>query len=192
MKSSFPWIAAAHLLVSGPVSALADDETTVLGIPLQAQQQLPVVTTQWGDGVIFPPVFGPRLLAQCSRATLGAGSGYWLVPRADIEIVESVVAAYVNKKTTEVSVTDLQSYQRQYVGVMRANKKSIYVSFIPSAATGEEWRSVPFQQCHSGPSFFGAEVDMESQSVTHLAVDSQGPIRIETIQLPPVEAPSVR
>lgn len=154
---------------------------------LTVREPLPLVQTQWGDGVILPAVFGDALARPCSRESLGLGDSYWQPTESDVERAEQIVSAYMGEHGLDAREVhtwpdqpmpsawpDLKHYQRQYVGVIRGTNRTIYASFVPAAEarSDEYWRRRPFQMCDGGSSHFGVETDLTTSSVLHVAFDT--------------------
>ena len=66
----------------------------------------------------------------------------------------------------------------QYLGIVRDGKKFVYASYHPIREEDEEigldWNE-PVSICHGGPNYFGAEYDIETGEVTHLAFNDWSP-----------------
>lgn len=154
---------------------------------LTVREPLPFVRTRWGDGVIFPAAFGDGLLRPCSRESLGSGDAYWQPTEEDVKRAEEILSEYVSEHGLDApevhtspdqpmpdSWPDLKHFQRQYVGVVRDNHKTIYASFAPAeeVRSDPDWRRRPFQMCDGGADYFGVETDLTSSAVLHIAFDT--------------------
>ena len=73
------------------------------------------------------------------------------------------------------AVNDLSSSKRQYLGLLRGEKRAIYVNIFPyhPVATAD-WATEPVIVCDGGASFFGAEFDVVSRQFTHVAYNGIG------------------
>ena len=65
---------------------------------------------------------------------------------------------------------------RQYVGIVRGGKRFLYGNFAPGwiEQYTPERRERPITLCDGGPSFFGAEYDVEMDAISHLAFNGTG------------------
>src|SRR5262245_51941905 len=126
MRQQHPGVllVAAACLMALSMASTGQELKTVNRLPVVAEP-LPLKTTKWGEGVIFPPAFGPAFMNQCSRSTPGKADAYWMPEQADVEKAESVFASYrgTNSPGRELVAEwpDLHAYHRQYVGVLRGN-----------------------------------------------------------------------
>jgi hypothetical protein len=70
---------------------------------------------------------------------------------------------------------DIASYKRQYVGIIRGDRRSIYVNFFTyHPVATPDWTTEPVVVCDGGAQFFGAEFDMSSRQFTHVAYNGVG------------------
>jgi hypothetical protein len=143
----------------------------------------------WGFGVrsaeparaILPGSAANALLKQCSRAVPQRGEGTWQPTAADIDRMEALLPAALAKapQARELDAARmLNSWRRQYVGIVRNGKRFLYGNFFPRNDPQEhlDWRSRPIIVCDGGPAFFGAELDVAARRLTHLAFNgSPGP-----------------
>ena len=154
---------------------------------LAVRDPLPVVQTRWGEGVILPAVFGDALVRPCSRESMGLGDSYWQPTERDVYEAEQIVSAYMSEHGLDASEVhtwpnqpmpetwpDLKQFQRQYVGVIRGTKRTLYASFVPAAEarSDENWRRRPFARCDGGSDHFGIETDLTTSKVLHVAFDT--------------------
>jgi hypothetical protein len=114
------------------------------------------------------------LLKQCSRAVPARGQSSWQPSLADISRLEKALPATLAKapQARELNIPRvLQSWRRQYVGIVRGGKRFLYANFFPVNDPGEHpgWRSRPVVVCDGGPAFFGAEMEIGTGRMTHLA-----------------------
>lgn len=187
----------ASLLIALPLIGFAEDAakpvpSPILGVSAEAShaeeirvvappgtgvsEPLAIVHTASGDGVVVPPSWGDKLLEPCSRSTLGKGDEYWQPELSDVAAME---VAFANHRRQEPAPEKLGawpevlSYGRQYVGVTRGDRRTVYASFIPAESLQDDWwRRKPWQLCDGGPRYFGVEVELEPASVQQIAFDS--------------------
>lgn len=121
------------------------------------------------------------LLKQCSRAVPQPGEATWPPTAADIGRMEALLPVALAKapQGRELDAARvLSSWRRQYVGIVRKGKRYIYGNFFPQQDPQEHlgWRTRPIIVCDGGPVFFGAEMDVAAQRLSHLAFNgSLGP-----------------
>ncbi|MDG2532912.1 hypothetical protein P6144_04585 [Sphingomonas sp. HITSZ_GF] len=146
-----------------PVAALL---LALLAVPAVSQD----------DGVvIFAPDKTAAMLVQCSRATPKAGESGWTPGMGDIARMEAKLPAalrlmrpdpFLRKELEAVP----RGWLRQYVGIIRGGKRYIYGSYAPDTPGHRSyWRTQPIDICDGGPTNFGAEYDVESDAIDHLA-----------------------
>ncbi|MEO5937551.1 MAG: hypothetical protein ABIQ43_00915 [Sphingomonas sp.] len=69
-----------------------------------------------------------------------------------------------------------KGFGRQYVGVTRGGRRFIYGNFFPFLTMDEfkYWRRELVLVCDGGRAFFGAEFDVASMKITHIAFNGPG------------------
>ena len=143
---------------------------------LAVKDPLPLVRLARGEAVIFPAAFGDSFLHQCSRSTLGKGDSYWVPDASEVEKAESIFRKYAKKNQPTAELLrqwpDLRVYRRQYIGVVRGDRKTLYANFFPASENvGGEWRQQPLQLCDGGPAYFGVETHLETSMILHIDFD---------------------
>jgi hypothetical protein len=151
-------------------------EIVTLNRRIMVKDPLPLVPLPRGEGVIFPAAFGQYFTSQCSRSTLGTGDSYWVPETSDVEKAEKIFQAYSRRNRPKAERLerwpDLRGYRRQYIGVVRGEKKTLYANFLPAFENlGEDWRQRPLQLCDGGPSYFGVETDLQESLIVHIDFD---------------------
>ncbi|HEU0098726.1 MAG TPA: hypothetical protein VFQ67_08105 [Allosphingosinicella sp.] len=127
-----------------------------------------------GGFVVLPADVAAALYRQCSRSSPPPPEGWWQPEAEDLARFEAALPAAA-AAAREGPALDLSrfatEYHRQYVGTLRAGRRLIYGNFYQAglAAPGRNWRREPTIACDGAPSFFGAEYDVESGTITHLA-----------------------
>jgi hypothetical protein len=143
------------------------------------------------DAFVLSGQDAKSLLSQCSRAVPAKADSLFEPDAADIARMEAGLGQAVVHRDTIPPGTDgravpmpgnmdmtkaPQGWARQYVGVVRGGHEFIYGNYFPAS----ELRNMrtysnmdPARQalvvCDGGPTFFGAEFDIESGRFTHLA-----------------------
>jgi hypothetical protein len=135
------------------------------------------------DAVVLPGSTVATMLRQCSRSAPAAGEGTWQPREEDIAALEAALPPILLARR-EIRVEHYPSepewarfphgWQRQYIGIVRGGRRSIYGNFFPreTARVGDDaqrWRREPVLVCDGGPVFFGAEYDFESGRLIQLA-----------------------
>jgi hypothetical protein len=135
-------------------------------------ESLAVINMGGAEGVILPVSHAPTTLTQCSRRTLGPGEGYWQPTIEDLRPLERHLSAFVRDNPNSMYPNqwqELSKFKRQYAGIIRNDKKTIYVNLFPSKETVTAWRRQVILVCDGGPWYFGVEYDIEAAKFTHIA-----------------------
>jgi hypothetical protein len=105
--------------------------------------------------------------------------GWWRPETEDLARFEAALPEAV-AGAPEGRALDLarfgSDYRRQYIGTMRGGRRFIYGNFYPAlhGLPDSDRHRAPVVVCDGGPSFFGAEYDVESGTITHLALNGRG------------------
>lgn len=142
---------------------------------LASQSDLPPNTS-----VLSVPAPGFRL-PDCSRPTAGPVEDGWEVQDSDIAAMETTLGDLLPGLASREGFTagtedpdpltyrrDDERWQREIFGIVRNGRRLIYANFLPSYVTPNRQR-MPTNICDGGPAFFGAEYDVASGRITHLA-----------------------
>jgi hypothetical protein len=122
-----------------------------------------------GLGVIVPVADTPRLLRQCSRATVSPIDGYWRPEREQIEDLERALPAYLEQAGAALPLP-LDAYVRQYTGVRSVGRALIYASFLAAEASADSrWQVDVELVCGGGPRFFGVTFDVLNDDFGNLS-----------------------
>jgi len=131
-----------------------------------------------GGSVILPVEAAATLYRQCSRASPPPAEGWWRPEAEDLARFEAALPE-ATAGSPEGRALDLArfatEYRRQYVGTVRGGRRFIYGNFYQANLEfpNSDWRREPAMICDGGPSFFGAEYDVESGTITHLAFNGR-------------------
>jgi len=140
--------------------------------PVVLSESLEILKFNNIEGIVLPVSLAREVLIQCSRPTLGKAEAFWEPSVSDLIPLEEKLVSFVKKNASQVSPNQweqLEKYKRQYAGIIRNGKKSIYVNLFPYMGERVEWRRQTVIVCDGGPSFFGVEYDIESKLFTHIA-----------------------
>jgi hypothetical protein len=125
-------------------------------------------------GVIVPAADAPRLLQQCSRATVSPVDGYWRPVREQIAELERALPGYLEQTAAELPLP-LDGFVRQYAGVRSAGKTLIYASFLPAeAARDSRWQRDVEVICDGGRRFWGVAYDIAAETFADLRFNGPG------------------
>lgn len=137
-----------------------------------------VIRVGASEGVVFSADKGAQLLEPCSRERPAKPDGYWLPAVADIQSFEAALPDFLKSHPPPRgagALDDVASYKRQYVGVLRGNRRSIYANFLIYHLTGmDDWATDPVVVCDGGAKFFGAEFDVALRQFVHVAYNGVG------------------
>jgi hypothetical protein len=137
------------------------------------------------SAVVLNGKLATQLLHQCSRQAPRAGESTWQPGAAEIVQLETALpkalkSAQARKDFywTRINPHYFQiglewskapeGWRRQYVGLLRGGRRFVYGNFFRSDLGENLWRTQPVIACDGGPSFFGAEYDVEAQQFTHI------------------------
>ena len=153
------------LLSFGLLLACTDADGNVQGLP-SAEATLPA------NAVILDAAAIPAMLRQCSRAAPAAGEGNWRPGPAEIAALEAALPAALGAQGRPGPDWPRapEGWLRQYVGILRGDRRFIYGNFVPASPGAEgRWRDQPVVICDGGPAFFGVEYDVQAHRFTHVA-----------------------
>jgi hypothetical protein len=123
-----------------------------------------------GDGVIVPVSAAADLLNQCSRLTVSPIEGYWRPEPAMIVELEGRLPLYL---MYESRLQPLDSYVRQYGGVISMGRPLVYASFLASRLDAE-WQDRVVVLCDGGNSAWGVAFDVERRTFGEVNVNGGG------------------
>ncbi|MCI4589823.1 hypothetical protein MOK15_06935 [Sphingobium sp. BYY-5] len=119
--------------------------------------------------IVLKPSEIPGMLAQCSRSAPAKGEGSWTPTAKDVLALEAKLPpALKNAQPNEDWKGFPSKWQRQFVGIVRGRQHFIYGSYAPIDI---DWplSDQAMRVCDGGPVFFGAEYQIETGKITHLA-----------------------
>lgn len=126
-----------------------------------------------GDGVIVPVSAAADLLNQCSRLTVSPIEGYWRPEPAMILELEARLPLFL---MYESRLQPLDSYVRQYGGVISMGRPVVYASFLASSLDAE-WQDRVVVLCDGGNSAWGVAFDVELRTFGEVNVNGGSPQR---------------
>ena len=121
------------------------------------------------SGVIVPVDAAAALLNQCSRATVSPVDGYWRPTPGMVEEFESRLPTFL---AYESRLEPLDSYVRQYAGVVNMGRPLIYASFVhfDSDLEARVQREVVIL-CDGGNRAWGIAFDVETKTFDEVHVN---------------------
>ena len=107
--------------------------------------------------VILDMSYGEQTLNQCSRGTPANISGYWTPSAEDIKHLElNFLRVTKLKARGNKTISSLDNFVIQYIGVLRDKKKFIYINaFYLVDPITEKWQTRPIVICDGGDYFWG-------------------------------------
>jgi hypothetical protein len=137
---------------------------------------------------ILDAFWGPRLTRPCTRPGRDAQS-YWSPDFAAVKAAEDRLPAYVAAtRGCAKRFKPLAEYRRQYVGVVVDGRRRLYLNAYEASSQDEmqklfpglrenppDWRMMPYDMCHGGPAFWGAEYDLDKATFSNLECSGGGP-----------------
>jgi hypothetical protein len=167
-------------------AVLGDTRQWPSGLVTPAVAQGDVVAFDPARGTILSESEGLRGVRQCSRRTPGPVQGLWTPDAAIIATLEPVLASALHGALERASPSKpppvlpagaaaparftAVEYYRQYSGLIIGGRRVVYVNGFRSGRTPPaNWQTVAPRTCDGGLSFFGAEFDVETGTITDLS-----------------------
>jgi hypothetical protein len=156
-------------------------------------------------GAVLPLEAGSAVIRQCTRVVPTGVTGFWRPSRVEVAplearlpaVVDSVLRLVYPGDTTRRSAGD---YHRQYIGISRGPRRTIYVNAFQNdpVETGARavgnpaphprdaalsdtfpWRTQPVDVCDGGTGSFGIEYDPQRRTFGRLEFNERlsGPVR---------------
>lgn len=129
------------------------------------------------DISILSPNVGARALHVCSRDPPAPANGFWRPNLEDIAALEAMLPDAVAADPYAGSVLTNRppkGWRRQYIGLERDGRRTIYGNFFPRYAQAGDWRRRPFDLCDGGPKYFGVEYDPATRRIIDLEFNGMG------------------
>ena len=127
-----------------------------------------------GRSIVLSPSSAPSFRQLCSRPGLPNFEDTWSPSPADIDRMERDFARLRRLRSrgcclTNWRIRDINSYYRQYVGVVVNGRLCIYINAFP-VEPGNDLTSMPATHwCDGGDSYWGALYDVERRVFLELA-----------------------
>jgi len=122
---------------------------------------------------IVPASEGRAAIDQCSRSAPEHVTHFWRPTAGQVEAAEKALPAFLHARGHK---DWLRESFRQYVGVVVAGRRLIYLNAFPAPTSGSaearDARTKAYVFCDGGSSFWGAEFDPATGKFQHL--DSNG------------------
>jgi hypothetical protein len=124
------------------------------------------------DYVVMPFDHAKALLSQCSRPTPSIGELGWTPSSGDVARFEAALPKALAQRASSSAFFKAapKGWLRQYVGMIRKGRRVIYGNFFPTGSDGEfnYWRRDAVAVCDGGAAFFGAEFDVDRNTITDI------------------------
>ena len=128
--------------------------------------------------------FGGRLIGPCSRPGPNV-QGFWNPGYEEIAAAEERLASFLaGAKHCGGTMQPAQRYLRQYVGIFVDGRRRLYLNAFEADSYASmkkiepniaDWKTHPYDTCHGGAAFFGAEFDLEQSSFANLSCSAAAP-----------------
>ena len=136
----------------------------VFALPFAAFAQAPP-----SHYTILPLSQAGALLRQCSRGSPTRVTGFWTPSAAQIIAVERRLPDFLRESGHAIKLSESR---RQYVGVISAGKRLIYVNAFPASflrvLDHADWKAAAFIVCDGGDECWGAEFDPATNSFRNI------------------------
>ena len=132
--------------------------------------------------VAFDSVYGPALLGQCSRCVPKGINGFWTTTSTDMQALENYFRNIDSLTTKEqqcgvinASISRLERYAFQYIGVMINGRRFIYINAFPANEVEDLKKNhadpskYPLIMRDGGDYYWGALFDIETNQFSDLA-----------------------
>lgn len=124
---------------------------------------------------VLPRSEAHRVSRLCSRYGVPKVDDGWEPAKADIEGLESRLSLISKLRTTGflegVRIARPASYYRQYIGIVVAEHKMIYVNAFSGDKPPSDWREKLADYCDGGPAFWGVLYDPITHEFSDLATN---------------------
>lgn len=124
--------------------------------------------------VILPLSQGPEVVWQCSRVSPKNVTGFWTPSVKQVQLAEQRLPALL--RTSGHNIKLAQS-RRQYIGVVSAGKRLIYINAFsitePEAFFHIDWRKTAFAVCDGGDQFWGVAFDPANAKFSYLGFNGE-------------------
>lgn len=139
-----------------------------------------------GQDFSFKPQFstilnadkGKELLNQCTRCIPQNITGFWNLTQSDVNTLENNFKKIKNLKSSkcgiEGSISELNIYLFQYIGITIGSKKLLYINAFASRDSKDIWKTEPVKACDGGIYYWGAIFDIETLEFSNLEFNEEG------------------
>lgn len=121
---------------------------------------------------------GKEVMNQYTRCVPQNISGFWNLTQSDINKLENNFKKIQNLKSSkcgvEGSISDLNIYLFQYIGITIGSKKLLYINAFASRDSKNVWKTEPVKACDGGIYFWGAIFDLETLEFNNLEFNEEG------------------
>jgi hypothetical protein len=121
--------------------------------------------------VVLPAGEAQAVNQLCSRAGPKVENG-WVPTEHDIEALEARLGDI--KSECHGSILNPFSSYRQYVGIVAAGRRLVYVNAFPTQFASKDWKKRLVSVCDGGPSFWGIQFDPSNGKFSDLEMNGVG------------------
>jgi hypothetical protein len=157
------------------IAALQRRATVLEGLARNALADQVTIVDAW---------FGRRLIGPCSRPGPSV-QGFWNPGYEEIAAAEERLASFLaGTKHCGGTMHPAPRYLRQYVGIFVDGRRRLYLNAFEADSYASmkkiepnigDWKTHPYDTCHGGNAFFGAEFDLEQASFANLSCSAAAP-----------------
>ena len=128
---------------------------------------------------ILAPEYAISMTHQCSREAPTDFEATWIPTEEHITELEARLSAVEIIQSTACccpgrSVEGIQSYYRQYVGIVIEGRELIYINAFRQGTETNDWGWEPVVYCDGGDLFWGVLYDPETKEFFGLAFNGEG------------------
>lgn len=146
-----------------------------LPLSQSADKTFEMVKTERFEGVIISREKGK---------SFAASDKFWTPSKRDVLKLEEKIGEYLKKAASPASPdlwSKLPAYKRQYVGIVKNERKIIFTNFFCDSITsrlrdtmGIDWKSRPLGIEDGGDCFFNVWYDVDSETFSNLQISGIG------------------
>jgi hypothetical protein len=122
------------------------------------------------DCAIMPVAQAKGLIHQCSRPSPANVTAFWTPSVAQVLEAERRLPAFLSQSGHKI---DLSRTHRQYMGIISAGKKLIYLNALLADQSDLDWKTTAIIVCDGGDAFWGVEFDPTDNSFHNIEFNGE-------------------
>jgi hypothetical protein len=122
------------------------------------------------DCAILSSAQAPGMIRQCSRPSPKNVTGFWTPSVGDVLEAEKRLPAFLSRCGHKI---DLARTHRQYMGIISAGKKLVYLNALLAEESDLDWRAGAIMVCDGGDAYWGVEFDPADKSFQNLEFNGE-------------------